>query len=485
MLRMLLTLLAIVSLVASAWCASARAENEDAGEDDDLPPLVELALQPWTGTFDQMVERKMIRVVMPVGLTTYFLDGKEQSGLTYEFTQEFEKHLRKTLGKRGRDLQVVVIPSRRDRLLDMVVEGRADIAAGSVTVTEDRAAIVDFSAPFQSNVKELIVTGTGTPPAKSLDELVGIELHVRKSTSHWHSLEQINAERKARGAPPLTVVPADELLRIEDLLEMVSAGVIPATVSDDGVADVFARYFGSIVLHRDVPLAEGRRLAWAYRKGDAELGKAINGFVKTASQGTALRNIIVAKYWKNTKWLDRVRDPEDRDRLQQLSEYFRKYAGQYDFDWLMVAAQGYQESRLDQSVRSHAGAVGIMQLLPATAADASVGIPDIHIAEHNIHAGVKYLRHLRDQYLSDPALSDLDRTLMSFAAYNAGPGNLRKAQKRADKLTLDRNVWFDNVEIAMGQTVGREPVNYVRSIFKYYTAFKLIAAETEARHARE
>jgi len=183
--------------------------------------------------------------------------------------------------------------------------------------------------------------------------------------------------------------------------------------------------------------------------------------------------------------LEEGRTPDEQEKLREMAELFRTYADQYDFDWLMVAAQGYQESHLDQSKRSRVGAVGVMQVMPATAKDPAVGIPDIENVESNIHAGVRYLHLLRTTYLKDPALSDLDRTLLSFAAYNAGPGNLNKARKRAEKLGLNPNVWFDNVEISMGQAVSREPVIYVRNIFKYYTAFKLLAAERASRKPAE
>jgi membrane-bound lytic murein transglycosylase MltF len=151
----------------------------------------------------------------------------------------------------------------------------------------------------------------------------------------------------------------------------------------------------------------------------------------------------------------------------------RRHAAAYDFDPLLIAAQGFQESGLDQSKRSPLGAVGIMQVMPATACDPSVGIPDIHIAERNVEAGVKYLRFMHERYFSDPALSPLDRTLFAFAAYNAGPGNIAKARKHAEEMGLDPNVWFDSVELAAARVISREPVVYVRNILKYYASYQL------------
>ena len=478
--RLFVTCLGL-GLVLAAMAVRGQSTAPAESDDTPLPHIVELALQPWTGDLDQMIERGILRVVIPVSAVTYFLDGSKQTGPTYEVVQEFEKHLKKKLGKAARDLAVVVIPGRRDRILDMLVEGRADIAAGIITVTEERAKSVGFSPPFLSDVNEVIVTGQGASAA-SLDDLVGIPIHLRRSTSFWGTVERVNAERSARGAAPLTVVEADENLRTEDMLEMVSTGVFPATIADSPVANVFARYFeGRMTVHDQVPLAEGRSYAWAHRPGDAKLAEALAGFVKIAAKGTLLGNIILNRYTKSTEWIGNVMDPKEHAKLTALVELFRSNGERYGFDWLMVAAQGYQESGLDQSKRSRVGAVGVMQLMPATANDPAIGISGIDDVEHNIHAGVKYLDLLRDKYFDDPAISPLDRELFCFAAYNAGPGNVRKARRRAEKLGLDPNVWFDNVEVAMGQAVSREPVIYVRNIFKYYTAFTLIAAENASK----
>jgi membrane-bound lytic murein transglycosylase MltF len=137
-------------------------------------------------------------------------------------------------------------------------------------------------------------------------------------------------------------------------------------------------------------------------------------------------------------------------------------------------AQAYQESGLDQSKRSPEGAIGVMQILPATAADRNVAIDDIHLLEPNIHAGVKYLRFLRDRYFDEPGIADLDRLLFAFAAYNAGPRNVARARTRATRSGFDPDIWFNNVEIAAGRAISREPVTYVRNIYKYYVAYRLM-----------
>ena len=179
--------------------------------------------------------------------------------------------------------------------------------------------------------------------------------------------------------------------------------------------------------------------------------------------------------------MDAAVSGEHRERYEQIAQTFQRYADQYGFDWLLIAAQGYQESRFDQSKRSKAGAVGIMQLLPSTAADKAVGIPDVSTVENNIHAGVKYLAWLRDRYFSEEDIDPLDRVLFSFAAYNAGPGNVARARRKTKALGFDPNRWFGHVEVGMYRAVSGEPVSYVRDVYKYYVTYKRLEAVRRAR----
>jgi len=177
-------------------------------------------------------------------------------------------------------------------------------------------------------------------------------------------------------------------------------------------------------------------------------------------------------------------DPKSYDKFQDTIHLFERYSSQYGFDHLMIAAQGYQESRLDQSARSHAGAVGIMQLLPTTAADKNVGMPDIGTAELNIHAGVKYLHFIRNRYFQEQGLNDLNASLFSFAAYNAGPARVRGLRNKAEQAGLDPNIWFNNVEMIAAKEIGRETVQYVSNIYKYYLAYSLMNERQMVDEAR-
>jgi membrane-bound lytic murein transglycosylase MltF len=265
---------------------------------------------------------------------------------------------------------------------------------------------------------------------------------------------------------------------------MVNAGLLPIAVVDRYKGNFWIQILDSITAREDLIVNDGGDLGWAIRKNSPLLAAELVAFVKTHKVGTAFGNTVVKKYLKSTKYIKNASNEEEMRKFAATVEIFKKYADIYKFDYLMLLAQGYQESALDQSARSPRGAVGIMQLLPSTASDPSVGIEGIaDSADSNVHAGARYLNLLREKYLDDPALSERDRTLMSFAAYNAGPGNLRKFRRLAAKSNLDPNVWFGNVEIAAAKIVGRETVQYVSNIFKYYIAYKLAEERTAERAA--
>ncbi len=437
--------------------------------------------QEWTGDLDGMVERRVVRALVVYSLGQYFLDGATQRGVTYEALTEFESFLNQRLGRKTLKVGVLIIPVQRDELLPALERGLGDIAAANLTVTPGRLASVDFSDPLMTGVDEVVVTGPAGPPLASLDGLSGREVHVRRSSSYWTSLEELNDDLRSRGLDPVVAVPMEEFLQDEDLLEMVNAGLIPTTVVDSHKADFWRQVFSDITVHSDLAIRKGGTIAWAFRKGSPQLAEAVNAFVKQHKKGTLLGNVVLNRYLKSTTWARNALSDEDRARFESTVGIFRKYGERYGFDHLMLAALAYQESRLDQSAHSAAGAVGMMQLLPTTAADPIVGIPDISTVDNNIHAGTKYLRWLRDTYCSDPEIDDLDQTLLTFASYNAGPGRVRQLREEAASSGLDPNVWFGNVEHVAARRIGRETVQYVSNIAKYYVAYRLASRHFEVR----
>jgi membrane-bound lytic murein transglycosylase MltF len=374
-----------------------------------------------------------------------------------------------------------LIPVSRDELIPGLIEGRGDLVMGNLTITPERQKLVDFGPPIYPNVDELVITGPAVKNITSLDDLVKTGLYVRRSSSYFEHLQALNAAREAQGKQPIPITEADENLEDYDLLDMVNAGVLEAIVVDSHKAVFWEQVFDQIKVNRDLSVHSGNRIAWAMRKDSPLLMQSIAVFSETVKKGSMLGNILRKRYLGNTGWLNNALAGEDRKRYDETIEIIKQYADQYEFDWLIIAAQAYQESRFDQSKRSPAGAVGVMQLLPTTAADKAVGIPDISSLENNIHAGVKYLHWLRETYYLDEAISPLDRVLFSFAAYNAGPGNMKRARRRAKRLGFDSNRWFGNVEIGMYRAVSGEPASYVRNIYKYYVTYQGFEKSRQAR----
>jgi membrane-bound lytic murein transglycosylase MltF len=227
------------------------------------------------------------------------------------------------------------------------------------------------------------------------------------------------------------------------------------------------------VLHEDLVLHGGGSVGWGVRKESPQLLASLDEFLRKTKKGTLFGNVVFKRYYESTQWIENPLSEEGRGRLEIFEALFQRYGERYGFDWLAIAAQAYQESGLDHSVRSPAGAIGIMQLLPSTAADPNVGIRDITEIESNVHAGVKYLAFLRDNYFSSPDISEEDRFAFSWAAYNAGPAKVRKMRRRSESMGLDPNRWFGNVEHAALAMVGRETVRYVGNVYKYYVAYGL------------
>ncbi len=450
-------------------------------DEQGLPPELAPLEQTWTGDFDSLIERRVIRVLTVFAKGIYFLDGADQRGVTYELVKMFEEELNETLDTGNLKVHVVVIPVTRDRLIPSLIDGRGDIAAANLTVTPERLEVVDFSNPFLTGVDEIVVSGPTAPPVTRLEDLAGQTIHVRPSSSYYTSLVRLNESLRDTGRPEVELVETAEYLEDEDLLEMVDAGLIPLVVVDGHKAEFWAQVFENIQLHPDVAVATGGEIAWAFRHDSPQLREAIDRFVAGHRQGSLMGNIVLKRYLNNTNWVENSLNATELDRFERMVGLFQRYAGEYDFDWLMVAAQGYQESRLDQSVRSRAGAVGVMQLLPSTAADPNVGIPDIEDLENNIHAGAKYLRFLLDRYFADQAMDRLNQGLFAFAAYNAGPARVARLRQEAASVGLDPDVWFDNVEVIAAKRIGRETVQYVSNIYKYYVAYRLIADTLDLR----
>ena len=357
-------------------------------------------------------------------------------------------------------------------MLPALIAGRGDIAAAGLTVTAQRKKVVAFTRPYIRDVNEVVVTSPTADDPVTVRGLSGQKVTVVSGSSFVQHLEELNDMLAQEGFATVKIKPADPFLEAEDILQMVNAGIYDLTVVDQHVADIWSQVLTDLIVRKDLAIHSGGGIAWAVRKNNPKLLASLNNFLRSHRQGTLTGNILLKRYFANTRWIGNPLDESDAKRLQRLRALFEKYADMYGFDWLKIAALAYQESRLKQSAKSPRGAVGIMQILPSTAAGPAVNIPDVSTVENNIHAGVKYLAYLRDNYFNDPAIPAEESFDFTIAAYNAGPARINSLRRRAAKEGLDPNRWNRNVEYVARKVIGRETDHYVANIHMYEVAYR-------------
>ena len=437
--------------------------------------------KPFTGDFDAQVARRAIRVAVTFNRTHYFIDQGQQRGLTFEALNKFETDLNNDMKTGNLKIHVVPLPMPRDQLYRALIDGKVDMVAAMVTVTPEREKLVAFSTPTRTNVNEVVVTGPDAPAIKTVDDLSGQEVFIRKGSIYDESLSLVNAQLKSRGKAPAVLKEAPQVLEDDDILEMVNAGLVRITIVDDYLADFWKQVFTNLNVHTDVTVRTGGNLAIAVRKDNPKLLAAVNTWIQKHGSGSGFRNTVERRYLQNTKYVKNAAADAERQKLVAVVALFKKYGAQYNVDYLLMAAQGYQESTLDQDAKSAVGAIGVMQIMPPTGKELNVG--DINEVEANIHGGVKYMRFMIDRYYANEPMDPLNKALMTFASYNAGPGRVRQLRREAEKRGLDPNVWFGNVERVASEKIGRETVTYVSNIYKYYITYRLVMEQLTQREA--
>ncbi len=458
-------------LLAPAW---GKPPDPAAAASESLGDSMQSRLATFRSTEDPIATKKrLIRVLVSYNDTNYFvLDGK-QRGLEYELMRTFEKFINggKVPTHKGRHLVFISVPF--DQLLPKLVAGEGDVAAAGITITPERRKQVAFSRPYRRNVAEILVRNRNTRPLASLNDLAGKRVHLVSGSSYLGHTQRLNKRFAGEGLKPVLIEEADPHLEAEDVMQMVNANIYQYTLVDDHIARLWSQVLDNIEIQPEIYVNQGGEIAWAVRKNNPALLARLNKFVTGHKQGTLLGNILFKRYYKNTRWVQNPLDKESRSTVARLKPHFEKYGKMYNIDWKLLAALAFQESGLNQKKRSRAGAVGVMQIKPSTAADKNIGIKGVRgNVEKNIHAGAKYLNFLRKRYFSDPAISTHARIDFTLAAYNAGPARIQKLRKMAARKGLDPNLWFFNVEHIASKEIGKETVTYVANILKYFIAFE-------------
>ena len=425
--------------------------------------------------------KRAIRVLVTYNATNYFVAEGKQAGLEYELMANFERFLNKGIAADKKN-HLIFIALPFEDLIPALLRGEGDIIAAGMTITSQRSAKVAFTNPYRANISEVVVRNSKTDNVEEAFDLAGKVVHVISGSSYVTSLQNLNKELKQNRKPAVKIVQTDKHLVSEDLLQMVNAGILDYTIVDSHIANLWSKVLEDIIVEEGASVSAGSQLGWAVRKNNTALKNKLNIFLKTHKQGTETGNVLFNRYYKKTKWITNPVSELTIKRLHKYQQSFMKYGKQYNIDWVMLTALGYQESKLNQNVKSTHGAVGVMQIKPSTAADKNVNIKGVKDSyDKNIHAATKYLAFLRSRYFSDPGITPFEQLAFTLAAYNAGPGKIGQMRKKAKTLGLDPNKWFFNVENATRRFTSKEPVNYVANIMKYHLAFKSIIEAEDAR----
>ena len=471
-------------IIAFAAISCGREEGSSQTTDEAVSDSAEFTFNPENeflglgipqfGDLDSMVARRRIRALVPYTRLYYYIDGKERKGLAFETLNLFEKALNKSLRLKVRQVHIIFIPVNRSQVIPLLRDGYADLAYSGMTITEERKKLVDFSIPSITGLREIIIGGKSAPRLNSLADLAGREIYVRSGSSYESCLVKLSDSLKKKNLPAIVIRAVDPFLETEDILQMVNSGTIPYSATAEDIARIWSEELDSLILYDDFPLDSNVSYGWVFRKDCPKLRAEADKFIAKNAKGTYMGNVLYNKYVKNTKLVLGMHSAKTMEQVKSLQAIFQKYADRYRLDWLLLAAQGYQESGLNQLRKSNAGAIGIMQVLPSTAAGSPIFIRNIDNVENNIHAGVKYMRYIIDDFFDDPEIDTLNRHLLALASYNAGPARIARLRKIARDKGLDPNPWFDNVEIIAAQYIGRETVQYVGNIYKFYASYRAL-----------
>ena len=430
--------------------------------------LVEHALtqegdESYFADLEEIKKRKVLRVLTRNTSTTFFIYKGEQLGFEYELAKEFAKSI-------GVRLEVIIPPSRQ-ALLEYLESGKGDLIAAGMTRTPEREKTFAFSAPYQF-VNELLIVPSKDKTTKGLADLKGKSIWVRKSSSYYETLTNF------RGSLDFKIELLPEDMETEDILDQVGAGKIAATVADSNIVQLELTFSDRI---RSVgPLGDVTEIGWVMRRSQTQLKAEVDAFMKKLYKGT-FYNIMVGKYFKDPKRVktDQKQRADRGGRLSPYDELVKKHARTNEFDWRLITAQMYQESRFDPNAKSWVGAKGLMQVMPRTGQE--LKIYNLENPDQGILAGTKIMARYSNNFNS-PEISAKDRIRFALASYNCGPGHIYDARDLAREMGLDPNKWFGNVEKALlllskreiarkaryGYCRCEEPVNYVSQIQDRY-----------------
>ena len=418
------------------------------------------------GDLDKILKQRYLRVLTTRNPYDYYMSDGKAKGIQYEMVKEFVNYLNKRYTKKG-ELRIVfeMVPVDFEDLIPMLNAGKGDLIAVGMTKTAKREKLVSFTKPYRK-VDDVIVT------RKDLSQMSWARktFHVQKNSSYHKELLKNKNLVKVETVSP-NFHPGD-------MLELISIGKYDYSLVNSFWAKTISKAFGNLVVLKDPAFRKNVEISWAVRKNNPQLLKIVNRFLPKVRRGTLLGNLFSYKYFHDIGRIFTADANLKSNTISKYDKYFKKYGEKYGFDWRLLAALCYQESRFEPAIKNKWGAIGLFQIKQKTANEPYVKIKDIegvNNIENNIHAGVKYLAWIRDRYFTkNKDMSEESKLRMTLAAYNAGPRRVLQAIEKAKVIGLDPNRWFRNVELGMLKRGYPEPVFYVSEINKHYVSYLLL-----------
>jgi membrane-bound lytic murein transglycosylase MltF len=435
----------------------------------------------WSGSYSEMFQRGEIRMAVPYDRTIYINDKGTPRGLSIQISKGLAKWINAKYSSqlKGKLISIKLVPTISAELLNSLISGRADIAVGDIGLYEPISNSHDLIVNHASRVEqEVLVTGPSSPVLQKMTDLSGQTVYGSRNTNFQMTLGALNEELRRDGRPPVNLISPLGDLDDEDLLEMLNAGLIQYVIVGNWKFKLWQSIYKNIVMHEELSVKDVGWIGWVVRANNQDLNDDLSGFYQSDEFDQSRRAFRQEDYKEHLKGL---KDPIDKmawARFESMRPLFNKFGAEYKLNPLFIASLGFQETLLNQSAVSGVGAIGVMQLMPATGM--SLGVGDIHLLEPNIHAGADYMNQLVTKYFPDAQFEGNNRSLFAVASYNIGPNNVAKAREQAKQLGFNPNQWFGNVEFIATERMGYEPMIYVRNVYKYFMSYRLKLKEIQS-----
>lgn len=451
----LLPLLLCLAVLIAPWPAAARVMGPQAWHSaDTVRDLAEIR------------RSGVLRVLVNQSRNSSGEIKGEAIGVEYLRLRAFEQYLNRNA--KGPAVVLKLVPKAKDQLLGALQRGEGDLVAPGELMSATATSRIRGSGPVVDQVPMILVSRTGGPRYRSYEQLSGRSLALAAGSAAGPALEQVNQALIRAGRAPIAIEWVDPTLAVEDVLEMVQAGIYTATVVEQPIAERWGKVLPKLRLERGLVLGKPAEMRWYVRNEAGMLHATVERFLREYRAPDDQDAAFVRVYRR----LYRVQYPLDRlgrKRLEKVRPTLQKFALQQDIDWLNLAALAFKESTLNPTARGAAGAVGLMQVTPKTAR--SMGVSDIAKLDNNVLASARYLTNLRRSFFASPRLNERERMAFILAAYNLGPQRVQSMRAEARRRGLNPDQWFFQVERVAMATVGMGVVSYVSAVNKYFLAY--------------